>query len=196
MGLRGGEPPRSRLGALLLASMMLCLTTQLVAQGSPSTLPEDAIKAGFLLNFTHFVEWNESLFPAPASPFILCIAGDPHLAALLAQAAAGKTMDGRGVSIRAVKGTDDLHACHILYIGAAEERHAAHILHGLPPTGILSVGESPDFNSAGGILNFLVVDNRVKLELDLNAATRAGLKISAKLIAVSRLTAPSTARSN
>jgi hypothetical protein len=51
----------------------------------------------------------------------------------------------------------------------------------------LTVGESNGFADSGGVINFFVEGKRVRLEINLGAATRSRLKISAKVIAVARL---------
>jgi hypothetical protein len=157
------------------------------AGATPQRLAEDQIKAGFLFNFTRFVEWNQSALPF--SPFLLCIVDDPAIADLLSEAAAGKIVNGRTVSIRQAKPAEDFKSCNVLFVGDTSERRAGQILDGLKRANVLTVGEAPGFTEAGGMFNFVNQDNQVKLELNLEAAKRGGLKISAKLIAVSRVVA-------
>jgi hypothetical protein len=91
------------------------------------------------------------------------------------------------VSIKRVKVSDDLRRCNLLFISAAEERRTPEILAGLKKTNTLTVSEIPGFAQAGGMINFSIQENKVKLELNLDATSRAGLKVNSKLIAVSRL---------
>jgi YfiR/HmsC-like len=165
--------------------LMLAPGTSFAAD--PQTLSEYQIKAGFFFNFTRFVEWPESAFETATSPILACITGETPLTDLVTDVAVGKIVNGRAVSIRRVKASDDLRRCNLLFISAAEERRAAEILAGLKKTSTLTVGETPGFAQAGGMINFSIQENRVKLELNLDATTRAGLKVNSKLIAVSRL---------
>jgi hypothetical protein len=155
--------------------------------GDPQTLSEYQIKAGFFFNFTRFVEWPETAFVTATSPIIACVAGETPLTDLVIDVAVGKVVNGRAVSIRRVKASDDLRLCNLLFISAAEERRAAEILAGSKKASTLTVGETPGFAQAGGMINFSIQENKVKLELNLDATTRAGLKVNSKLIAVSRL---------
>ena len=77
-----------------------------------------------------------------------------------------------------------------MFISEAAERRTGEILPRLEKFHTLTVGETPGFSRAGGMINFSIQDNKVKLEMNLDAATRAGLKINSKLIAVSRLVSP------
>lgn len=109
------------------------------------------------------------------------------MAGLLTEAAAGKVVNRRTISIRKMKAADDFHGCNLLFVGASEDRRLGRILEGVKGLDVLTVGEFPGFLQAGGVINFVVQDNKVKLELNIDAAARANLKISVKLIAVSHV---------
>jgi hypothetical protein len=151
------------------------------------TLNEDQIKAGYLFNFTRFVEWPAQAFATATSPMIVCVVGDSPLTNLLTDAAAGKVVNGRTVSVKPLKASDEFRGCNLLFVGSAQARGAERILERLKEMSVLSVGEAPGFAEAGGVINFFTQDNKVKVEINLDAATHSNLKINAKLIAVSRL---------
>lgn len=52
---------------------------------------------------------------------------------------------------------------------------------------ILTVSESREFPRLGGIINFYVEQQRVRFEIAIAAADRAGLKLSSKLLSLGRL---------
>jgi hypothetical protein len=189
---RRGWPGFSRFLARRQISPLLMLLLILTPTGKsfaadPQTLSEYQIKAGFLFNFTRFVVWPESAFVTATSPILACVAGETPLTDLVTDVAVGKVVNGRAVSIKRVKVSDDLRRCNLLFISAAEERRTPEILASLKKTNTLTVSETPGFAQAGGMINFSIQENKVKLELNLDAATRAGLKVNSKLIAVSRL---------
>ena len=177
---------------LILLLMLLSPTTS-----RPQALTEYQIKAGFFFNFTRFVEWPENAFATPTSPIVACVVGDTSMTDLLADVVVGKIVNGRAVSINRLRPTDDLHRCHLVFISAAAERHTTEILASVRKTNTLTVGESAGFPKAGGMINFSLENNNVKLEMNLDAATHAGLKVNSKLIAVSRLfSSESVAKAN
>ena len=134
-----------------------------------------------------FVEWPDNAFATPTSPIVACVVGDTSMTDLLTDVVAGKLINGRAVSINRLKPTGDLRRCHLIFISTAAERHTAEILASLKKSNTLTVGETAGFPKAGGMINFSIEDNNVKLEMNLDAATHAGLKVNSKLIAVSRL---------
>jgi hypothetical protein len=183
---------RSRISPLLVLLLLLAQAARSFA-ADPQTLTEYQIKAGFFFNFTRFVDWPESAFVTASSPILMCVLGETPLTDLVTDVALGKVVNGRAVSIRRVKASDDLRLCNLLFISAEEERHTAEILGSVKKTSTLTVGETPGFAQAGGMINFSIQENKVKLELNLEATTRVGLKVNSKLIAVSRLVSHNSA---
>ena len=171
----------------LLVIFLLLSRGRLSYCAVPQTLSEYQIKAGYLFNFTRFVEWPEKAFATTTSPIMICIVGDTPLTNPLSDTVVGKVVNGRAVSIKPVKATDELRGCNLVFVSAAQVGGIERILRRAKDMSVLSVGEAPNFAQSGGMINFFVQDNKVKLELNLDAAARANLKISAKLIAVSRL---------
>ena len=155
----------------------------------PPGLTEPEIKAGFLFNFTKFVEWPEGTFADSSAPIILGVVGENPFGSLLTETAAGKSVNGRPVVVRQFKEGQDLRSCQVLFVVSTDKKHIAQTLGMLRGSRVLTVGEGSSFTQSGGMIAFLVEGNRVRLEIDLQTASEAHLKISAKVIAVARLVA-------
>lgn len=187
----GGTVDRYRRGPIhglqIAGVFAFLLIVAAAATAQAPALTETQIKAGFLFNFTKFVEWPADSFSSASSPIILGIMGEDEFGELLDRAAAGKIINGRVVMVKRFKEEGTLQACNILFISASEEKHLARIVQKLKGTTVLTVGEAVGFAQLGGIINFSTEGNRVRLEINLEAAARARLKISAKVIAVARL---------
>jgi hypothetical protein len=163
------------------------MRAQTVAEAQSQPLSESQIKAGFLFNFTKFVEWPSEAFGDTGVPIVLGVVGNSPVTELLIEAAAGKTVNGRAVIVQRFKEGQDPRTCHILFVTSSQERHAPQILERLKGSPILTVSETSGFAQSGGMINFIVEENKVRLEINLDATARARLKISAKVIAVARL---------
>ncbi len=48
--------------------------------------------------------------------------------------------------------------------------------------GLLTVGETPGFLEHGGIINLVEVQGRIRFEINQEAAKRAGLTVSSRLL--------------
>jgi hypothetical protein len=185
--LTATSPSLCRILRLLafVACTLGCAGTVATAQSQP--LSESQIKAGFLFNFTKFVEWPPEAFADSGVPIVLGIVGDNPVTELLIETAAGKTVNGRAVIVQRFKEGQDPRTCHILFVSSSQEKHMPQILEGLKGSPVLTVGETSGFAQSGGMINFSVEGNKVRLEINLDATARARLKISAKVIAVARL---------
>jgi hypothetical protein len=51
----------------------------------------------------------------------------------------------------------------------------------------LTVSDLPDFAQSGGIVNFIVEDERMRFVINTDAADRARLRFSSKLLSLARI---------
>jgi len=172
------------------AAVAAALAWQLpVLAGQHATTAEADIKAAFLFNFTKFVEW-----PARASSgaFQICTLADPAFDAVLARILVGESTSGRAI-VRATPETPDFaQGCHILFIGSGEGPHIDRWVAAVRGQPVLVVGESKAAEDAGAQITFIIEDNRVRFDVNEDAASRAGLKVSSQLLRVARRVTPRT----
>jgi hypothetical protein len=178
---------RRRLPGLLLGFLLPLLGMARAQAGAPT---EYQVKAAYLYNFTRYVEWPDSAFAAPESPFVVGVVGHDPFGPTLDKILDGRTMNGRPFLVKRFKHADDVQPCQLLFVGEYETDKLPRILSHLGNAGTLTVGESYGFLQHGGAINFLIEDNHVRFEINLNAADRCGLKISSKLLALARNVIP------
>ncbi|MCI0415820.1 YfiR family protein [bacterium] len=172
---------------LLLPFILPLLTSPALPQ-SPT---EYQVKAAFLYYFAKFIEWPHGIFPAESTPIFIGILGEDPFELELDETIRGKTANGRELFVKRSEELSELKNCHILFISSAEKERIPYILDSLRGLSILTVSETDNFIEEGGIVNFVIIQNRVQFEINLQAATGAKLKISSKLLNVAR-----TIRSN
>jgi len=151
------------------------------AQSPPTAEPD--IKAAFLFNFARFVEWPPA---ASAGAFQICSVAAPGFDAVLARTLVGESTDGRPIVRATPEGPELARACHILFIARQESQRADRWVAAVRGYPVLVVGESRAAEDAGAHITFVVEDNRVKFDVNEDAAAHAGLKISSKLLRVAR----------
>jgi hypothetical protein len=169
---------RLRLIAIFLGAAFVAMGAQ-----SPS---EYEVKAAFLFNFAKFVEWPAGTFATADGPFRICVLGRDPFGANLDQIIAGKTLDGRRIVVARSADATKARTCQILFIASSETRRIPQILQQLNSAGVLTVGDSKGFAQMGGMINFVLDDDRVRFEINLKAADSAHLKLSARLMAVAK----------
>jgi YfiR/HmsC-like len=181
-----------RLRILIVAlSVSLSWAPAALAQGRDSSdSSEYLIKAGFIFNFAKFVEWPPATFAQPDSPIVIGILGTDPFGAIIDQIVQDKKIGGRGIVIKRLKwGADskDLKECKILFVGASERAHLDELVQTLRGLPILTVGETPGFAEHGGVIRLVLEDNRVRFEVNVEAARQAGLTISSRLLTLARI---------
>jgi hypothetical protein len=174
-------PGRARFGWCLLLVFILCAATGVAAEVAPPS--ESQVKAACLFSLSKYVEWPAPRFPDKASPIVLGLHGEDRLGNDLGHLVATKLIDNRKVMLNRGAAAAEWRDCHILFISASETQRLPEILSKLNGIPVLTVGESPGFLEHGGIINFVMKERKVRLEVNLAAAEKAGLKISARLLA-------------
>jgi len=177
--------PRPILAAVLVAALAL-LGSMPLAQAQAEEPTEHQIKAAFLYNFAKFVEWPPEAFAGAHAPIVLGIVGEDPFGSALDGMVAGKAVNGRALVVKRLTLGPELRFCHILFISSSEKKHLGRILELLKGSSVLTVGEMSRFVQSGGAVNFVLDENRVRFEVNVDAATRARLKVSAKLLALAR----------
>lgn len=171
-------------GVLWLLGVVMLLLSGMCAQSS--VVGEYQIKAAFLYNFAKFVEWPPSGFSDASAPLRICVFGQDPFGQELHDITKEKTVNGHKLRVDQVADVQMARTCHILFIASSEKAQSARILESLRGTDVLTIGDMKGFVEQGGMINFVLEDNRVRFEVNLKAAEQARLKVSAKLLNVAR----------
>jgi hypothetical protein len=172
--------------ALVLAALLSCTCApEDRAQTEPSG--EYQLKAAFLFNFAKFIDWPATSFSSPQSPFSICILGLDPFGHAMDDVLRDKSVDNRPVAISRFKNVAQAKQCHMVFVSQSETAHLADIIQQLRGAGVLLVGESDGFAAAGGMIQFTREDNHVRFLINPDAADRAGLKVSSKLLSLARV---------
>ena len=161
------------------ARSISCVAGLLLAWGRPALAAEseEQVKAAFLVNFARYVEWPEAAFDAATSPIRLCLLGDGEFETILASTVSGREVAGRPVAVARI---DDLGAaadCHLLFLREAVGTPGRIVARRLGGRAIFTISDLAGFAAEGGIANFVLVDQKIRFEINPTAARSAGLKI-------------------
>jgi hypothetical protein len=170
---------------LLLSSFSLPLPA-----ADPALTLEYKVKAGYLYNFAKYVEWPTppGTNTAPGrNPIIIGVAGGTGILPVLQEVLQGKLLEGRPIEVAPVATLTPDTPCHILFIHQSFGQSPAQIGQALSNAPVLVVGEAEQFAEQGGMIGFVREANSFRIHLNLEAATRARLKVSAKLSSVARM---------
>ena len=178
--------PRGLL-APLIVSLLLSLVAVLNACAQTPSPNEYQVKAAFLFNFMKFIDWPAVAYTSPQSPFAICILGKDPFGSLLDDALLGKTMDNHPVAVRRLKDIADARHCQVVFVSSSETKKYAEIVDSVRGANILLVGETGGFAAAGGTIEFILEESHVRFAINPDAAERAGLRCSSKLLALAKI---------
>jgi hypothetical protein len=170
----------------LLVPGMLGVLGPVPAFAQAPKAPEYSLKAAYLLNFTQFVEWPSNVFASVDAPIVIGVLGEDPFGSALDQAVREKKVHGRSLEIRRSKQISDLRGCHVLFVCASEVKRLSEILAAARRSGILTVSDIDRFVEQGGVISFVTENNKVRFEINMNAAAAAELRISAQLLRLAK----------
>lgn len=142
----------------------------------------DAIKAAYLYRFAGYVQWPGR--QQPGSPFTIDVIGDTGVARELQRLLPDHPINGHPAGVQIIHRMDELGPAQMLYLGSGytgDVRTALASIAGRPVLVVTDEGHGLD---DGSMINFVETDERVRFEVSLTAAGRAGLNISSELLSV------------
>ena len=145
---------------------------------------EYAVKAAYLTKFGIFVEWPDSVFESPVSPIVLCIAGADPFDGTLDRIVQDQRIGNRKIVVKRMKSVARDSGCEILYAGGSDEQTVDQALDTVSGASVLTVTDSAPDSHTHGIVEFVVQNNRVRFNIDDEAARRNGITISSHLLSL------------
>jgi hypothetical protein len=201
---------RSKAG--LWAWLLLCACAPVlaspaatVAAAERARVPNEVeVEAAYLINFLRYTQWPASTFTAPNSPYVVTVVGSQQAAASVrAVAAAAVSVEGRPIEVRwlsQARGSREipfdspqdqdaraqLRASHLVFFHRSAGPVRAQVLSDLASSPVLTVSDSDDFTSQGGMLGLVRADRRIVFQANTTAIRGAGLLVSAKVLKLAR----------
>ena len=162
------------------------VTASAAATPVNAQMAEYEIKAAFLCKFGNYVEWPSQPGAASEIPFGIGVVASDVVVDELTRVARGQTINGRPIVVRRLVLGDRLDGLDILFVARSHAAQLAETLAAVKGQAILTVTESDPGTAVGGIVNFVVVADKVKFDIALLQAEQSNLKISSRLLGVAR----------
>lgn len=143
---------------------------------------ERRVKAAFLYKFLGYAEFPPGAFDGAGAPLVIGVVGADDIAAELTRIVAGRSVGGRPIVVRVLREQDLAQPAHLLFVAGPDEARSARLLRASPA--LLTVTECDGGLVAGGVINFTIVDERVRFDVALDAAEKKNVKLSSRLLVV------------
>lgn len=168
----------------VLILLLALLALPVSAQEAPPL--EYELKAAFLYNFVKFVDWPQDAFAGPRSPLTICVYGDDPFGSSLDGAVHGESLGERSLLVQRPAVLEELRDCRVLFVSRSERQRLPEVLSEVEGAPVLTVSDTDGFLRAGGIINFVLEDNKVRFLINQDAAERSRLRISSKLLRLAK----------
>jgi hypothetical protein len=153
------------------------------------TTTEYKVKAVFLFNFAQFVDWPPTAFTNRQAPLVIGVLGEDPFGAYLDDVVRGEQVEGRRIVVCRYRTVAEIDACHILFVSKSEAPRLSGVLDALKLRPVLTVSDLDRFAERGGIVRFVTEQGKIRLGVNADAAKRARLIISSKILRAATLVA-------
>ena len=136
---------------------LIFIAQPLFSQSRPA--PEYQLKAAFLYNFTHFIDWPADAFSSSEAPFVIGILGDDPFGPYIDEIVRGERHGSHPILVQRFAHVKDVRNCHILYINSNEANRLREALPAINRRRILTVSDASNFARWGGMIRFFKEDN-------------------------------------
>jgi len=172
-----------RLCRLLITVMLPLFCTAIHAYADNSEL-EYRVKSAFLFNFTKFIEWP--IAQSPRSEFVMCVVGNGQLHAKLIETIGNKQHDGKPIQFAMIKHPGEAQNCQMVFLGFPERERLGDWIGAMSELAVLTVSDEQDFINLGGMIQFVIIDGKIRFDINQSAANRLSIKMSSKLLGLAR----------
>lgn len=172
-------------GGLIVAALLVLAANPSFAETVQNGVSlERKVKAAFLYKFLGYTEFPASAFPDPAAPVVIGVVAADELAAELSRIVTGRNVQGRPIAVKVFREGEAPAGVHLLFVGGSDSARMRSVLKAAQPAPMLLVSEAEDGLQLGSVINFKIVDERVRFDVSLEAADKNSVKLSSRLLTV------------
>jgi hypothetical protein len=160
--------------------------------GAAETRDERAVRAAYVYNLIRYVEW-----PSQGKELTIGLAGDAATGDVMEKLLNGRTSEGETIRVLRAPSDDEVQKCSLLYVADAPAGLTVEMRKTLDKTldrvkgkGVLTVGETEGFARDGGMIALVNSGDHIQIEVNLEAAQSAGIRISSRVLNLATIVRP------
>jgi hypothetical protein len=157
---------------LIAATMMIFPPLLCSAQS------QEKIYSSLILNFARGIQWPSM---GPSEKFIIGVLEYQPLAAELTAMVAYAKVAGKKIDVREFTNADEIKNCNMVFIPAYKARQFSTVITQLGTDPTLIITNKMDYAKKGAGVNFVLVDGKLKYEINCRSIEKRGMKISANV---------------
>lgn len=169
----------SRAGLILACCLFFFRPAILFCE--PVVGSEYEVKLGFIYNFLYFVTWPQAAFEGHPDLLIFCFSSTNPTSDALYKLD-GKSIKGREIKVVPYQDGACIEQSNVLFFATQDTKRIQQALELTEGLSILTIGEVEGFTRMGGVINFFEERNRLRFQVNIDAARRSELRMSSQLL--------------
>lgn len=165
---------------VIVFTLLICTTFSAQADER-----EYKVKAGFIYNFLKFTEWPFTVQDSGPQNIILCIIGEDPFGENI-DVLKGKTVGGKTLIVKYSPTSTLLKNCQAVFIAESERSQIQSLIDSIKALPILTIGDSEGFRQKGVMINMELDQEKIRFDINIKSARRAGLRIDPRLLKLAR----------
>lgn len=162
-------------------TIVVTLFSLIVNIGFSQDRPTHELHSMMIYNFLKYVQWPGEL---NSGDFVIGVIGDDDVYNTLNTWYGNKNRGDKTLIVKKFNSIAEIGKCQLLYIGSGAERNFDEIHQKTQNEPTLTVTDKNGLGNKGSCINFRIVNNRLKFELNQAAVDSKNLKISSQLAAM------------
>jgi hypothetical protein len=136
------------------------------------------VKAAYIYNFAKLIDWPSS---NKKGNFIIGVYGQTNVYQELIKKYSSKRIGAQDIEIKKLSESPDVGDVHVLFIAKNNSKDLNAIINSIEFEPILVITEDDNSLNKGSIINFLIIDNSLKFELNIKEAKNRQLIVGSRL---------------
>lgn len=162
-----------------MKKIIFLFVTALISLSAYSQTSNVKMQSVFIYNFTKLVSWPAAY---QSGDFTIGVLGNSPIITELQNMASTKKAGNQTIAVKTFGSAGEISKCHILYIPTSQTANLGSAISKCSGNATLIITDSEGSAQKGSAINFIVLENKQKFELNEGNATKYGLKVSGELL--------------
>ncbi len=168
----------------ILLVAVVCILGSFSITQAQGDRPEHELHSMMIYNFLKYIQWPGDL---NSGDFTIGVLGDDDVFNTLTKWYGGKVRGDKKFTIKKFNSPDDITDCQLIYVGKSASSKFSSVLSKIENTSTLTVTRKKGLGAQGSCINFRIIDNRLKFELNQSAIEKSKLKTARQLTSMAIL---------
>ena len=139
----------------------------------------EKMQAAFIYNFTMLVNWPAT---SQSGDFVISVIGNSPINKELEEMAKQKKAGNQTIVIKKISSAGEIGTSQMVFVPNGSKGKISEVIAKTATNPTLIVTETEGAGASGSIINFVLIDEKLKFEVNESKATAKGLKLAANLV--------------